>query len=364
MSTALDLAPLTEWGLPSVARPIVIAGPCSAETEEQVLTTARGLQRLGISIYRAGIWKPRTRPGSFEGVGSVGLRWLQRVRAETGMLTAIEVANGKHVYEALRARIDILWVGARTTVNPFAIQELADVLSGVDVPVLVKNPVNPDVELWVGAIERLNKAGIRRIAALHRGFSGLEKSPLRNEPQWQIPIEVRRRFPTLPMFCDPSHISGRRDLVADIAQRAINLDYHGLMIETHCRPEEALSDAAQQVTPEQLGVILGRLVAREADGTDSDYQRRLSELREEIDRLDGDVMSVLARRMEVVEQIGRIKRENNITVLQTSRWDQIVRRVHLRGTEYGFSPEFVDTVFKAIHQESINKQQRILDGLA
>ncbi len=363
MTSELHIAPLSSWGLHSTRKPVLIAGPCSAETEDQVMTTARGVKELGLEVFRSGIWKPRTRPGSFEGVGSVGLRWLQRVKAETGLLTAIEVANVKHVYEALKAGIDILWIGARTSVNPFAIQEIADALAGVDIPVLVKNPVNPDVELWLGAIERLNKAGITRIAALHRGFSGVEKSPLRNEPQWQIPIEVRRRLPDLPMFCDPSHIAGRRDLLRDIAQRAVNLDFHGLMIETHCAPDQAWSDAKQQVTPQQLGEILGGLVLREANSADSDYQRQLSELREAIDQLDGDLLSVLARRMDVVGQIGRIKKQNGITVLQAGRWDQIVKRVHLRGAESGLSHDFIDIVFKAIHEESINKQQRILDDL-
>lgn len=363
MSNELNIAPLSAWGIRSTRKPIVIAGPCSAETEEQVMAVARGVKELGVEIFRAGIWKPRTRPGSFEGVGSVGLCWLQRVKAETGLMTAIEVANAKHVYEALKAGIDILWVGARTSVNPFAIQEIADALAGVDIPVLVKNPVNPDVELWMGAIERLNKAGIVRIAALHRGFSGVEKSPLRNEPQWQIPIEVRRRLPNLPMFCDPSHIAGRRDLLRDIAQRAVNLDFHGLMIETHGDPDQAWSDAKQQVTPQQLGEILHALVLREANSADSDYQRQLSELREAIDQLDGDLLAILARRMGVVEQIGRIKKQNGITVLQAGRWDQIVKRVHLRGAEYGLSHEFIDIVFKAIHEESIDKQQRILDDL-
>jgi chorismate mutase len=363
MATELTIAPLSTWGLRSTRKPVVIAGPCSAETEDQVMNTARGLKELGIEICRAGVWKPRTRPGSFEGVGSIGLRWLQRVKAETGLLTATEVANVKHVYEALKAGIDILWVGARTSVNPFAIQEIADVLAGVDIPVLVKNPVNPDVELWLGAIERLNKAGITRIAALHRGFSGVEKSVLRNEPQWQIPIEVRRRLPNLPMFCDPSHIAGRRDLLHDVAQRAVNLDFSGLMIETHCDPDNAWSDAAQQVTPEELGNILRALVLREANSVDSDYQRHLSELREAIDQLDGDLLAILARRMDVVENIGRIKKENGITVLQAGRWDQIVKRVHQRGTEHGLSHDFVDTLFRAIHEESINRQQHILDNL-
>ncbi len=364
MPDTLNIAPLSAWGLRSVRRPIVIAGPCSAETEDQVLATARGVKALGVEVFRAGIWKPRTRPGTFEGVGSVGLRWLQRVKAETGLLTTVEVANVKHVYEALKAGVDILWVGARTSVNPFAIQEIADALAGVDIPVLVKNPVNPDLELWLGAIERLNKAGITRIAALHRGFSGVDQSSVRNEPQWQIPIEVRRRLPELPLFCDPSHIAGRRELLRDIAQRAINLDYCGLMIETHCDPDHAWSDARQQVTPEQLGEILRSLVLREPTRADSEYQRQLNELREIIDQLDGELLSVLARRMAVVDQIGRIKKANGITVLQAGRWDQIVRRVHQEGAQRGLSEGFLDTLFRAIHEESIDRQQRILDDLA
>jgi len=364
MADDLTIAPLSAWGLPSIQKPIVIAGPCSAETEDQVMAAARAIRALGIGVFRAGIWKPRTRPGSFEGVGAVGLRWLQRAKAETGLMVTVEVANAKHVYEALKAGVDILWVGARTTVNPFAIQEIADALAGVDIPVLVKNPVNPDAELWLGAIERLNKAGITRIGALHRGFSGVERSPLRNEPQWQIPIEVRRRLPALPMFCDPSHIAGCRELLRDIAQRAVNLDFQGLMIETHCDPDNAWSDPRQQITPQQLDGLLKALVLREPNSADSDYQRQLSELREAIDQLDGDLLSILARRMGVVEQIGRIKKANGITVLQAGRWDQIVRRVHEAGSERGLSDGFLDTVFRAIHQESINKQQRILDDLS
>lgn len=364
MADDLTIAPLSAWGLPSLEKPIVIAGPCSAETEDQVMAAARAIKALGIGVFRAGIWKPRTRPGSFEGVGSVGLRWLQRAKAETGLMTTVEVANVKHVYEALKAGVDILWVGARTTVNPFAIQEIADALAGVDVPVLVKNPVNPDLELWLGAIERLNKAGITRIGALHRGFSGVERSSLRNEPQWQIPIEVRRRLPALPMFCDPSHIAGCRELLHDIAQRAVNLDFQGLMIEAHCDPDNAWSDARQQVTPGQLHDLLTALVLRATNSPDSDYQRQLSELREAIDQLDGDLLTILVRRMDVVERIGRIKKANGITVLQAGRWDQIVRRVHQAASERGLSEGFIDTVFRAIHEESINKQQRILDNLA
>ena len=265
MQNDVEIKPLSSWGVGDDKSPMVIAGPCSAETEEQVMTTAVALQKAGIKIFRAGIWKPRTRPGSFEGVGSVGLPWLRRVKQETGMLTAVEVANVKHVYEAMRAGVDILWVGARTTVNPFAVQEIADALENVDIPLLVKNPVNPDVDLWMGAIERFQAAGLTRLAALHRGFSGLEKSRFRNEPRWQVAIELRRRMPQIPFICDPSHIAGRRDLISDISQCALDLGYQGLMIESHCDPDQAWSDASQQLTPQALKGVLDGLVVRRAD---------------------------------------------------------------------------------------------------
>lgn len=354
--------PLAQWGLPNPQRPIMIAGPCSAESEEQMLATARGLVGSHVSIFRAGIWKPRTRPGCFEGYGSRALEWLRAVKQETGLWTATEVASPKHVYEALRTQVDLLWIGARTSANPFAVQEIADALKGVNIPVLVKNPVNPDVDLWQGAIERLADSGLQRIGAIHRGFSHAGKSPYRNEPQWQLPIELRRRFPELPMFCDPSHMAGDTKWIEDLVLRAISLDYHGLMIETHCNPAEAMSDAKQQVTPEQLCTLLNHVVVPNTTSESPDFQRRLSELRTDIDECDRQLLELLAKRMDIVLQIGQIKKDNNIAVLQTGRWDAIVKRIHERADKYGFSTEFVDKVFKAIHQESIDKQQRLILG--
>jgi chorismate mutase len=282
----MEIAKLTDWGLSEdQIKPLIIAGPCSAESEEQVLATARGLAAINVPIFRAGIWKPRTRPGSFEGVGAIGLQWLKKVK-ETGMMTAIEVANPTHVFEAIKTGVDILWIGARTAVNPFAIQEIADSLQGMDIPVMLKNPVNPDIDLWVGGLERLHNAGLTKLAALHRGFSGLENSPLRNEPQWQLPIELRRRLPNLPLICDPSHICGRKDLLSSISQKALDLDYQGLMIETHCDPENAKSDKDQQISPDVLKHILDGLVIRNTKTDDVNFQRELAELRTGIDRLD------------------------------------------------------------------------------
>ncbi len=361
MDNFKNIVPIGEWGLQLPPGPLWIAGPCSAETEEQVIDTAHRLKRAGIHVFRAGIWKPRTRPGSFEGVGSVGLPWLRRVKQETGLPVAIEVANVKHVYEAMRAGVDIVWVGARTTVNPFAVQEIADALHGVDIPVIVKNPVSPDLELWLGAVERLAVAGIRKLAALHRGFKGSQKSHLRNEPMWQVAIEMRRRLPNLPMICDPSHIAGRRDLIAEISQEAMDLDYAGLMIESHCSPEAAWSDAAQQVTPERLAEILAALIIRRPDAADADVGHRLGELRAQLDQLDTDLINLLADRMQVVEGIGQIKRAGNLTVLQTTRWDETLRQVRRHGAEHGFAEPFIDSLFKTIHQESIDRQERILN---
>jgi len=340
----------------------MIAGPCSAESEEQMLATARGLADSHVSIFRAGIWKPRTRPGCFEGYGSRALEWLRTVKEETGMWTATEVASPKHVYEALRTHVDLLWIGARTSANPFAVQEIADALKGVNIPVLVKNPVNPDVDLWQGAIERLADCGLTRIGAIHRGFSHAGKSIYRNEPQWQLPIELRRRFPELPMFCDPSHMAGDTRWIEDLVLRAISLDYHGLMIETHCNPAEAMSDAKQQLTPEQLCTLLAHVVVPNTTSESPDFQRRLSELRADIDEYDRQLLELLAKRMEIVLQIGQIKKDNNIAVLQTGRWDAIVKSIHERADKYGFSTDFVDKVFKAIHQESIDKQQHLIIG--
>lgn len=358
----MNITPLPQWGLPDAQRPIVIAGPCSAESEEQMLATAKGLAGSHVTVFRAGIWKPRTRPGSFEGFGSQALDWLRTVKRETGLWTATEVASPKHVYEALRTQVDLIWIGARTSANPFAVQEIADALKGVDIPVLVKNPVNPDVDLWQGAIERLADTGLHRLGAIHRGFSSSGKSPYRNEPQWQLPIELRRRLPDLPMFCDPSHIAGNTLWIEDLVLRAISLDYHGLMIETHCNPAVAMSDAKQQLTPEQLCKLLAHVVVPQTTSESPDFQRQLNELRTDIDECDRELLELLAKRMDIVLQIGQIKKENNISVLQTGRWDAIVKRIHERADQYHFSTEFVDKVFKAIHQESIDKQQRLIIG--
>jgi chorismate mutase len=359
MVVDVDLKPLTLRGLDK-KRPLIIAGPCSAESEEQVLNTARMIAALDVPIFRAGIWKPRTRPNAFEGVGSVGLPWLQTVKQETGMLVSIEVANVKHVYEALKYGIDILWIGARTSANPFAVQEIADSLKGVKIPVFVKNPVNPDVDLWIGAIERINQAGIDQIAAIHRGFSSYEKSIYRNAPHWQVPIELRRRIPELPIITDPSHICGNRDLIYDISQKAMDLNFDGLIIETHEHPDKAWSDAKQQVTPEGLKNVLDRLILRQSD-VDENMMLTLAVLRDQIDKLDDKLINLIEERMKVVERIGNYKKENNITILQNKRWDDMLRSRLILGERKGLSEDFISKVFRAIHQESINNQTRIMN---
>jgi len=351
---------LGQWGLPGNIDPLVIAGPCSAETEEQVLETARLLAGLGIRIFRAGIWKPRTRPNSFEGVGTEGLQWLRKVKATTGMLTATEVANRQHVFEALKHGIDILWIGARTTVNPFAVQEIADALSGVDIPVLIKNPLNPDIELWIGAIERILEAGITRVGAIHRGFSAYGKNEYRNPPHWQVPIDLHRRLPDLPLLVDPSHICGNRILLKDITQRSLDLNFNGLIIESHHNPDYAWSDASQQITPDALASLLDSIVVRKEQTNDASIIQNIEELRTQIDKIDEDLIELLARRMELSESIGRYKMKNNIKILQQSRWQAIIDRAVKRGNERNLSTGFIESVFQTIHQESINKQLNIL----
>ncbi|HEX2970643.1 MAG TPA: chorismate mutase [Bacteroidales bacterium] len=346
-------------------RPFLISGPCSAETEEQVMQTARQLAEINeVSIFRAGIWKPRTRPNSFEGVGSEGLKWLRRVKQETGLLVATEVANERHVYEALKYGVDLLWIGARTSVNPFTVQEISDALNGVDVMVLVKNPVNPDLELWIGAIERIARAGITRIGAIHRGFSAYEKTLYRNQPNWQLPIELRRRIPDIPIICDPSHISGSRQYLHEISQKAMDLNFDGLMLESHIDPSVALSDAAQQLTPNDLKELLTRLVYRNANPSDPRLLDVLGELRQQIDIFDDHLLDLLEKRMQIAERIGKYKKENNITILQSTRWEEIINKVLSRGKAKSLSIEFIDTIFKAIHQESINHQMKVMnDGV-
>jgi chorismate mutase len=341
-------------------RPIIIAGPCSAESEEQVLSTAKELAALGIRIFRAGIWKPRTRPSIFEGVGSAGLPWLRKVKEETGMLTAIEVANTKHVYDALKYGIDILWIGARTAANPFAVQEIADTLKGVDIPVLIKNPVSPDLELWIGAIERVHRAGIKRIAAIHRGFSIFGKSEFRNHPHWQIPIELKRRIPNIPVITDPSHICGSRKRLYEISQEAMDLNFDGIIIESHINPDKAMSDAQQQLTPADLGKLLERIILRSPEVVNG-MSLTMAELRTEIDKLDDQIIDIFEHRMQIADQIGHYKKANNVAIFQSKRWDDIINKRQEMGLQKGLSHEFITRVFRAIHQESINHQARIMN---
>ncbi|MGQ1910115.1 chorismate mutase [Marinifilum sp. RC60d5] len=362
MSKNLKIAELSSWPIEHIDRPLVIGGPCSAETEEQVMEAARGIKDAGIPIFRAGIWKPRTRPNSFEGIGAKGLIWLQKVKEETGLITATEVANAKHVELALGAGVDILWIGARTTVNPFAVQEIADALRGHDIPVLVKNPINPDLELWMGAIERLHAVGLTRLAAIHRGFSTYQKLKYRNDPQWQIPIELKRRMPQLPIFCDPSHITGDRELLEEVTQKSMDLNYEGLIIESHCKPEEAWSDAKQQLTPIALKELLANLVLRDPEADNELVDNTLGELRHLIDDFDQKLLELLENRMQVAKTIGHYKKENNITVLQNKRWGSILEKSMVNGKKKGFSEQFINSLFKAIHQESINQQETIMNS--
>ena len=337
-------------------RPLIISGPCSAETEEQVMATAVALQKIGVKIYRAGVWKPRTKPGGFEGVGTEALTWLKRVKSELGMYTAVEVANAKHVQEALANDVDILWIGARTTANPFSVQEIADSLVGTDIPVLIKNPVNPDLDLWIGAIERIYNAGIHRIGAIHRGFSSSDKKVYRNLPQWHIPIELHRQLPNLPIICDPSHIGGKRELIASISQQAMDLNFDGLIIESHCTPDKAWSDASQQITPEVLQLILDTLVIRETNQT----TENLTVLRRQIDILDNDLLELLAKRMRVSKEIGTYKKEHNMPILQAQRYDEILKNRIGQAEKMGMDGEFMKTVLMAIHEESIRQQMLIM----
>ena len=351
----MDLKPLA---LPQDnERLTVIAGPCSAETEEQVITTAKQLAGRGCHIFRAGVWKPRTKPGGFEGNGEAALPWLQRVKEETHMMVATEVATPEHVELALKYGVDVFWIGARTSANPFAMQAIADSLKGIDVPVLVKNPVNPDLELWIGAMERLNQAGVKRIAAIHRGFSSYDKKIYRNLPMWQIPIELRRRVPDLPLFCDPSHIGGKRELVAPLCQQAMDLGMNGLIVECHCDPDKAWSDAKQQVTPDILAYILSLLVLRDEKVT----TEGISLMRKQIDELDNQLMELLAKRMKVCREIGEYKKEHNMTVLQTSRYNEILNKRGAQGSLWGMAPDFIKTVFEAVHEESVRQQMDIIN---
>jgi len=350
---------LDEMALP---HPLVIAGPCSAETEEQVLQIAHELKDTDVNYYRAGIWKPRTRPGNFEGVGAIGLKWLKKVKEETGLKTATEVANRAHVDLALEHDIDLLWIGARSTVSPFIVQEIADALEGTDKVVLVKNPVNPDLSLWLGAVERLYEANIRKLGVIHRGFSTYEKTKYRNIPEWQLAIELQTKFPDLPLINDPSHITGKRDMIFDVSQTALDLNFDGLMIETHSDPDNAWSDAAQQVTPKRLVQIMKDLRIRKETDEEAEYNSELSNLRAQIDIFDNQLIDTLGRRMRISDRIGELKKQRNVAVLQSTRWNAILGKMILEGESRGLSEEFVLRMFKAIHQESINHQERIINA--
>jgi chorismate mutase len=360
MKLDLNIQPLSSW-ISGGKQPLVIAGPCSAETEDQLVATAHLLAKTGkITALRAGIWKPRTRPGEFEGIGSIGLKWLQRAKEETGLPTAIEVATGKHVEEALNAGVDILWVGARSTVNPFTVQEIADALKGVDIPVMVKNPVNPDLSLWIGALERINNAGITKLAAIHRGFSSFEKSAFRNEPMWDLAISLKTHAPELPIINDPSHICGNRDLLPYVAQKALDLDMQGLMIESHIDPSVAWTDAKQQVTPSALAELIDRLTLRKADVGSKELSSKLDELRNQIDKIDDLVFQKMAERMQVVEKIGNYKKENGITILQVNRWDEILQKRTAYARALNLNTDFAEKLLELMHAESIRRQTEIM----
>jgi chorismate mutase len=344
-------------------RPLIISGPCSAETEVQVLETADRLKATGkVDMLRAGIWKPRTRPGSFEGIGTKGLPWLQQAKRNTGLPITVEVATGKQVEDALHFDVDVLWIGARTTVNPFSVQEVADALRGVNVPVLIKNPINPDLELWTGAVERVAKAGVNNIGLIHRGFSSYGNTEYRNAPMWHMVIEMKRRNPDMILINDPSHICGRRDILADVAQKAIDLDFDGLMIESHIDPDNAWSDAKQQITPERLSEMLSNIIWRKEDVSSENFHVALDKLREQINQLDDELMLLLGQRMKVADQIGKYKKENNVTILQTNRWNQILERAYGKSDKLGLSREFITKYLDAVHMESINRQNQIMNA--
>ncbi len=344
-------------------RPLIISGPCSAETEDQLVQTATRLAATGkIDMLRAGIWKPRTKPGMFEGVGTKGLPWLQHAKKVTGLPTTVEVATGKQVQDALTFDVDVLWIGARTTVNPFSVQELADALRGTNVPVMIKNPINPDLELWSGAVERVARAGVKQIGLIHRGFSSYGNTEYRNAPMWHLAIEMKLKYPELLFINDPSHICGRRDILLETMQKAIDLDYDGIMIESHIDPDNAWSDAKQQVTPERLNEMLESIIWRKEDINSEEYHAALEKLRQQINQLDDELMQILGQRMKVAEMIGNYKRDNNITILQTNRWNEIIERAFLKGDKLGLSKEFITKYFDAVHMESINHQKKIMDS--
>lgn len=364
MDKKLDILPLKDWNLFNLfndKRPLLIAGPCSAESEIQIMETARGLKAMGVCVFRAGIWKPRTHPNTFEGVGTPGLKWMQRVKNELGMKICTEVASEKHIFDCMKFGVDMVWIGARTTANPFLVQEIADALKDTDIPVLVKNPVNPDIDLWIGALERLNQAGVKKLGVIHRGFSTSEKIPYRNRPDWQIAIELRTRYPEMPFFCDPSHMGGAKQYLQEISQTSLDLGLDGLMIESHCDPTCALSDAKQQLTPKELDEMMQKLTVRESDSDSPEYRENIHQLRAKIDVLDESLLYLLASRMNISRQIGEYKKHNNIAIIQTGRWDSLLEKVLERGREQGLSEKFLSTVFNAIHEASVQVQNEILN---
>lgn len=359
----LDIIPLYEWGMFTDPRPSVVAGPCSAESEEQLMETAKGLKEMGINVFRAGIWKPRTHPGCFEGVGAPGLEWMEKVRSEYGLKISTEVASEKHVRECIRHGVDLVWIGARTTANPFLVQEIADALKGTDIPVLVKNPVNQDLDLWIGALERLNSAGIRKLGVIHRGFSTFEKIKYRNDPQWHIAIELRSRYPELPFFVDPSHLGGSKDYIQEISQRSLDLGFEGLMIESHCNPSVALSDAKQQLTPPELSDLLyNKISVRDADSDSQEWKENIDQLRAKIDIIDENLLYVLGSRMNISRKIGEYKKNNNVAIIQAARWDSVLAKVVEMGKEYDLPEKFISAVFNAIHDASVEVQNEIISG--
>lgn len=361
MTSTLNITAIGEW-LPLSTFPLVIAGPCSAETEEQVMETAMGVASIPqVKIFRSGIWKPRTRPGAFEGVGTRGLKWLQKVKEQTGLLVAVEVANPRHVQEALDHGIDILWIGARTVVNPFSVQEIGEAIRGRDIPVMIKNPLNPDLKTWMGAIERLNRIGLTKLIAVHRGFSFFNRSEYRNAPMWEIPIELKRMYPNLPIIVDPSHICGNRELIPGTIQKALDLEMNGLMIETHHHPAKALTDKNQQVTPAQLEEFLSKLILRRESGS-NEFSHILEELRSEIDKLDEELIDILARRMNVVGEIGKYKKANKITILQLKRWSELTQDRIEAGIKMGLSREFILKLLESVHEEGIQRQVNVMNN--
>ncbi len=363
MVRTLDTIPVSEWGFfDESIPPLVIAGPCSAESELQVMMTAKGLASFGIHVFRAGIWKPRTHPGFFEGVGTQGLKWLHKVKEEYGMKVCTEVASEKHVYECIKYGIDMVWIGARTTANPFLVQEIANALKDTDIPVLVKNPVNPDLDLWIGALERLNQAGVRKLGVIHRGFTASEKIAYRNSPGWQIAVEFRARYPEIPFFADPSHMGGSRDYLNELSQRAMDLGLDGLMVESHCDPSCAMSDAGQQLTPDSLKTLLEGLTVRRKSTNDQEYNDNIEQLRTRIDVIDENLLLALKSRMEISRKIGEFKKAHNVAIVQATRWESILSSMEEKGKEYGLSPDFVKAVFTAIHDASVSVQNKILEG--